>query len=143
MMIKTDKQRRLALDRDALSRRFPNCFSSVQSTHKLPLKVGIINDLLDAEIIGEDGQRLDCCRIKDAVRDYCTGPKYQLGILRNKTRVDLAGRPAGVITEVERKHAEMEISRYSQRWQDKAKFARVRDSEAYAGDGGTVFREVA
>ena len=136
MQIKTEKQRSIAADRELLHSRFPNCFSKLNSNAKLPLKVGLVHDLLAVGVVDDNGDPLSHRRLKTAVNDYCTGPKYHLGILRNNHRVDLDGNPAQPVTERDRQYAELEISKYHPRWTEKAKNCR-------AGDGGTVFKEAA
>lgn len=119
MMIYSTRQKKIAADRALLAERFPHCFSKINSAVKKPLKIHIVKDLAVAGLIDESGAPVSKRRIKNAVADYCYGPKYQIAILSSQVRIDLDGKPAGVITDSNREWASSQLVRFHPKWKEK------------------------
>jgi sRNA-binding protein len=83
----------------ALAARFPKCFA-VPDTRRRPLKVGIDADLLAA--LSGTIRRTELIR---ALAMYCSSDDYLDRVLTGAWRVDLEGRPAGVVTADDERHA--------------------------------------
>ncbi|BCH33241.1 hypothetical protein MesoLjLc_51710 [Mesorhizobium sp. L-8-10] len=79
--------------RIVLSRRFPAAFMAKGHPTKLPLKVGIRDDVFAA------APDLNKEFVRRAIGDYCTGPKYARAMKAGVVRVDLNGSAAGTVTE--------------------------------------------
>ena len=75
----------------ALSQRWPAIFN-IDAPR--PLKIGIHEDLLQAGLAPQDFKR--------ALAHYCHTRRYRRTLVEGATRIDLDGRPAGVVT---REHA--------------------------------------
>jgi ProP effector len=82
-----------------LAAKFPKCFA-VSDTRRRPLKVGIDADLLAA--LGGSIRRTELIR---ALAMYCSSEGYLEGVLTGAWRVDLEGKPAGVVSADDEKHA--------------------------------------
>lgn len=75
-----------------LQKRFPLAFPK-RPASKVPLKVGIFEDLLErAETLGLTEQR-----IRGVLKIWCRTERYRLTLVEGATRVDLDGQPAGVV----------------------------------------------
>jgi sRNA-binding protein len=83
----------------ALAARFPECFA-VPDTRRRPLKVGIDADLLAA--LSGSIRRTELVR---ALAMYCSSDGYLERVLTGAWRVDLEGKPAGVVTAEDEQHA--------------------------------------
>jgi ProP effector len=82
-----------------LAAKFPKCFA-VPDTRRRPLKVGIDADLLAA--LGGAIRRTELIR---ALAMYCSSEGYLERVLTGAWRVDLQGKPAGVVSADDEKHA--------------------------------------
>jgi ProP effector len=82
-----------------LAAKFPKCFA-VPDTRRRPLKVGIDTDLLAA--LGGSIRRTELIR---ALAMYCSSEGYLERLLTGACRVDLEGKPAGVVSADDEKHA--------------------------------------
>src|SRR5215468_2102312 len=82
-----------------LAAKFPKCFA-VSDTRRRPLKVGIDADLLAA--LSGSIRRTELIR---ALAMYCSSDGYLEGVLTGAWRVDLEGKPAGVVTADDERHA--------------------------------------
>lgn len=71
----------------ALSQRWPAIFN-IDAPR--PLKIGIHEDLLQAGLAQQD--------LKRALAHYCHTRRYRRTLVEGATRIDLDGRPAGVVT---------------------------------------------
>jgi len=83
----------------ALAARFPECFA-VPDTRRRPLKVGIDADILAA--LSGTIRRTELIR---ALAMYCCSDGYLERVLTGAWRVDLEGKPAGVVTAEDERHA--------------------------------------
>jgi sRNA-binding protein len=83
----------------ALAARFPECFA-VPDTRRRPLKVGIDADILAA--LSGTIRRTELIR---ALGMYCSSDGYLEHVLTGARRVDLEGKPAGVVTADDERHA--------------------------------------
>src|SRR5262245_19631238 len=83
----------------ALAARFPECFA-VPETRRRPLKVGIDADCLAA--LSGTIRRTELIR---ALAMYCCSDGYLERVLTGAWRVDLEGKPAGVVTADDEQHA--------------------------------------
>lgn len=114
----------IAHDRRLLAAAFPKLFRpSRSSLPKLPLKRGIIKDIVTAGLHDNDGARVSRRRIHAALRDYCAGPRYAEVNAVPGPRYDLNGEACGFVTEEESRHyAEIHFAwrqrkeRYEQRY---------------------------
>lgn len=79
-----------------LQKRFPNAFPK-NPAPKVPLKVGILHDLL--------AQKADLSlseqELKDAIKVWCRGTRYWSSLVEGAPRVDLAGNPTGQVTSAD------------------------------------------
>jgi ProP effector len=83
----------------ALAARFPECFA-VPDTRRRPLKVGIDADILAA--LGGTIRRTELIR---ALAMYCSSEGYLERVLTGALRIDLEGKPAGMVTTDDEQHA--------------------------------------
>lgn len=81
-----------------LSAVFPNTFKG-SGAPKLPLKIGIQADLLDAtrEVEGRPSRKM----IRSFLTRYVSRPSYYLACRAGEVRIGLNGEPQGVVTEKE------------------------------------------
>src|SRR5262245_22704096 len=79
--------------------RFPECFA-VPEARRRPLKVGIDADLLAA--LSGTIRRTELIR---ALAMYCSSDGYLERVLTGARRVDLEGKPAGVVMADDERHA--------------------------------------
>lgn len=92
------RKQRIRRDREALARAFPCCFTTPGASEpKLALKINIHFDLLRIGVPGLDGQPLSATRIREALRDYCHGPKYRKALSPGAPRVNLDGDVVGSV----------------------------------------------
>ena len=77
--------------RQILVERFPACFRP-KRTAKLPIKIGIHKDIRRA------APDLTAREIARALADYTRGPTYLGVMLEGLDRLDLYGRPDGVVS---------------------------------------------
>lgn len=92
-----------------LTERFPVCFSW---ENPRPLKIGIFKDLLEA--LGEVSGR-SLMDLKKTVARYCNRPRYQKCLQEGAIRIDLEGKPAGVVTAESAAHANVELNAWNMR----------------------------
>jgi ProP effector len=79
-----------------LQKRFPNAFPK-NPAPKVPLKVGILEDLLiHATELG-----LSDSELRDAIKIWCRGNRYWTCLVEGAVRVDLAGGEAGRVSAAE------------------------------------------
>ncbi|WP_121491308.1 ProQ/FinO family protein [Cupriavidus plantarum] len=79
-----------------LQKRFPLAFPK-NPAPKVPLKVGIFEDVLaHATELG-----LTEAELRDAIRTWCRGARYWACLTEGAPRLDLAGQPAGAVTEAD------------------------------------------
>ncbi|CDX26887.1 hypothetical protein MPL3356_60604 [Mesorhizobium plurifarium] len=83
---------KVAETREVLAERFPSTFMRKGEKNKLPLMIGITDNVIAAL------PELDPELIQAAIRDYCSGPKYARAMKVGAQRVDLEGRPAGTVS---------------------------------------------
>ncbi len=77
-----------------LQKRFPAAFPK-KPAPKVPLKVGILEDLLPhAEQLA-----LSAAEIREAIGTWCRGTRYWACLVEGAARVDLAGAAAGQVTK--------------------------------------------
>ncbi|WP_371748151.1 ProQ/FinO family protein [Cupriavidus sp. AcVe19-6a] len=88
----------LAISR--LQKRFPAVFPK-NPAPKVPLKVGIFQDLVQHA----QELKLTEAELRDAIRTWCRGARYWNGMVEGAARVDLAGEPAGQVTEADARRA--------------------------------------
>ncbi len=102
----------IAKAREVFAEKFPATFMKKGERKKIPLKVGIADDIIAA--LPEMSPEL----IKRAVGDYVSGPKYARAMIAGQQRVDLQGQPAGEVTEAAVKHAKWRENRRRQSARD-------------------------
>ncbi|SRR6266536_3532746 len=83
---------------ELLAERFPQAFF-INGSQRLPLKIGIFADLAAAELTVSSTQ------LRTALRVYTNSPGYLSAMCEGEARVDLAGDPAGAVTEQEARNA--------------------------------------
>nr|WP_315593969.1 ProQ/FinO family protein [uncultured Cupriavidus sp.] len=111
-----------------LQKRFPQAFPK-NPAPKLPLKIGIFEDLLahakDLALTEDE--------LRSAIRTWCRGARYWACLTIGNKRVDLAGQEAGLVTEADARRAhQLRAAR------PKAKPAAPKDAPAPAPDGQTA-----
>jgi len=79
-----------------LQKRFPLAFPK-NPAPKVPLKVGIFNDLL-AHV---NELALTETELRDALQTWCRGARYWACLTQGARRLDLAGQEAGQVTEAD------------------------------------------
>ncbi|GAB4071708.1 ProQ/FinO family protein [Ancylobacter sonchi] len=104
---KRDRKRAMVV-RDILAERFPRCFMP-KGEPKLPLKIGIYNDIkAAAPDIG--GRRLFL-----ALRDYTTGGTYLAAMREGADRIGLDGWPDGKVSAEQAADAQRRLRGKSRR----------------------------
>ncbi|KAI3591209.1 Activator of osmoprotectant transporter ProP [Cupriavidus sp. U2] len=79
-----------------LQKKFPLAFPK-NPAPKVPLKIGIFDDLLThATELG-----LSEAELREAIRTWCRGARYWTCLTQGAPRLDLAGQPAGEVTEAD------------------------------------------
>lgn len=98
------RRRRIAAEtRLELCALFPLCFRH-KGERKPALKLGIDRDVIEACPDIAPG------RIKIAIGDYTRGSTYVESIVAGAYRIDLAGHPAGVISQAEEDYARQRLA---------------------------------
>jgi ProP effector len=98
---------------NTFQRHFPHAFPHA-SVPKVPLKVGILEDVLSrAESLG-----LSERDARNGVKLWCRGQRYWACLVEGNVRVDLAGTSTGVVTAVEAEYGTL---------QEKTRLARRRE----------------
>jgi ProP effector len=83
-----------------LQKRFPTAFPR-NPAPKVPLKVGIYQDLLEqAQELG-----LSETALRDAIKTWCRGSRYWACLVEDAVRVDLGGRAAGRVSPAQASRA--------------------------------------
>jgi sRNA-binding protein len=75
-----------------LMQNFPNVFAPFSAWKRLPLKIGIHEDIIAAM------PGVAVSDIGTAMRIYTTTHAYLRGLIEGAERIDLAGQPAGIVT---------------------------------------------
>lgn len=77
----------------------------------VPLKIGILEDLIDARPITEDGEPMSKPTIKRFLRWYCRRDNYLKAIIRSDVRIDLQGAIVenSVISNYEKEKAQEQL----------------------------------
>jgi ProP effector len=75
-----------------LMQNFPKVFAPFSAWKRLPLKIGIHDDIIAAM----PGVAVSVTRT--AMRIYTTTHAYQRSLIEGAERIDLAGQPAGIVT---------------------------------------------
>jgi ProP effector len=83
---------------ELLAAKFPRTFF-VNGGERKPLKIGITNDLIAAEL------KFSGTNIRLALRAYASSPGYLSAMQEGAVRVGLDGEPAGIVTEDAAMHA--------------------------------------
>ncbi|SDP51334.1 ProP effector [Ralstonia sp. 25mfcol4.1] len=79
-----------------LQKKFPLAFPK-NPAPKVPLKIGVFDDLLThATELG-----LSEAELREAIRTWCRGARYWTCLTQGAPRLDLAGQPAGEVTEAD------------------------------------------
>ncbi|WP_066740365.1 ProQ/FinO family protein [Cupriavidus sp. D384] len=79
-----------------LQKKFPLAFPK-NPAPKVPLKIGVFDDLLThATELG-----LSEAELREAIRTWCRGARYWACLTQGAARLDLAGQPAGEVTEAD------------------------------------------
>ena len=87
-----------------LAARFPKCFA-VPDARRRPLKVGI-----DADVLSTLGGTIPQTQLIRALAMYCGSEGYLDRVRAGAVRVDIEGRPAGMITADDEKHAKTKLN---------------------------------
>jgi ProP effector len=77
----------------ALAERYPNCFTAEQWEEHWPLQLGV------REALQDDGVALSERELCYALKHYTTRIMYLRAMVAGATRVNLQGRPKGVVTK--------------------------------------------
>jgi len=96
----SEKRQRNVQDRVALIAAFPNLFS-VRGVDKKPLAKGVNTRIRAIGVWDADGVMLSNERVREAIGDYCHGPKYLVALYKGGPRYDLDGSINGAVTEQE------------------------------------------
>lgn len=107
----------VAATRELLSAAHPGCFKP-KGSPKLPLKLGIHRDVREAH------PDLSSRLVWMTIEDYTDGETYLAHVVVGAVRVDLSGRPAGVVTEDEAAHAAEQLRNIRRRKAGQARQAR-------------------
>jgi ProP effector len=92
-----------------LSERYPNAFKP-KNAQKVPLKVGIRNDILAAH------PELSKDEVNAALSDYTGGPKYLTHLQPGADRFDLGGAISGKVTDGEAARAKKRLRQLEAKW---------------------------
>lgn len=88
-----------------LAEQFPACFNLTGEAK--PLKIGIFDDLATRL---ETDERVSKTRLRTALRHYTNSWRYLRAVKAGVERVDLDGKPAGIVEEGHQQHAEEELA---------------------------------
>jgi sRNA-binding protein len=89
---------------ELLARRFPLAFF-VDGTRRQPLKIGIIRDLVDADI------GIPSTWIRRGLAAYTSSPSYLRACRASEERIDLAGEGSGKVSEEGARRARKRLER--------------------------------
>jgi len=97
--------RRAALLRAELVRRFPRCFVAEDETPR-PLKIGIKADIVAAlpDVNPHD--------LINTLTAYCTAPAYYTAMIASTDRVDLDGNVAGPVSASAKRHSARKLAKF-------------------------------
>jgi ProP effector len=90
-----------------LAERWPKCFFLIYERHRVPLKIGIYDDIVAAGF-PKAGP-------KPALRIYTSNRCYVWALRPGAPRIDLDGNAAGVVSEEHALRAKEELSRRKQK----------------------------
>lgn len=91
-MKKLDYLKDIVPCRVILAKAFPKLFTLPKRGFKLPLKIGIFNDIL--KVFPEIDREL----LKHTLGDYTSGPVYTRAMTAGAERYDLDGKASGIVT---------------------------------------------
>lgn len=104
------KRQQIRAARIELTERFPAIFIAPSSKEpKRPLKIGIAKDVIAALRAG--GSTISGKLARNAIHDYCCGPKYTLALAAGGPRYDLDGQPDGAVLPDRAKIAAQQLMR--------------------------------
>lgn len=89
--------------RAVLTAAFPKAFLP-KGYIKKPLKIGIFQDIVNL------GSEISKKRLRNALRDYTSGPLYLKAMRSGEPRIDLDGFTAGFVTDEHAAHAAKELA---------------------------------
>ena len=87
-----------------LAEKWPSCFSIIESGRR-PLKRGIREDVLAAL-----GGAISAGKVSAALRWYVSSPEYQRRLVHGAWRVDLNGKPVGIVSQEDEAHARAQLA---------------------------------
>jgi sRNA-binding protein len=87
-----------------LAEKWPSCFSIIESGRR-PLKRGIREDVLAAL-----GGAVSAGKVSAALRWYVSSPEYQRRLVHGAWRVDLNGKPVGIVSQEDEAHARAQLA---------------------------------
>ena len=87
-----------------LAEKWPCCFS-IPYSQRRPLKLGIREDVLAAL-----GGATSAGKVSAALRWYVSSPEYQRWLVHGAWRVDLNGKPAGIVSQEGEAHARAQLA---------------------------------
>jgi ProP effector len=87
-----------------LAEKWPSCFSIIESGRR-PLKRGIREDVLAAL-----GGAVSAGKVSAALRWYVSSPEYQRRLVHGAWRVDLNGKPVGIVSQEDEAHARAHLA---------------------------------
>lgn len=111
---------------DICNSLFPKAFPRRGQRRVMPLKIGVADDLQVA--LAEAGHEVSKKAISRLLTYWCSRNFYLKAFRHNNMRIDLAGEPAGEITDKQRLIAKENLSRRASRREAKAE-ARLKASE--------------
>ncbi|MEY4923334.1 MAG: chaperone ProQ [Pseudomonadota bacterium] len=115
-----------------LAERFPLCFTVAGEAR--PLKIGIFQDLVE-RVHGEES--LSKTQLRSALRLYTSGWRYLYGVKIGVERVDLDGKPCGVLEEQHVEHARKQLEEAKARVQAQRAEQQAKKREAAIAAGET------
>jgi sRNA-binding protein len=118
MIYKFDRQE-LEDSISMLAERYPRCFF-VNPRLRRPLKKNIVADLQ------KDGIAMASELISASVDWYTSHISYQYCLEAGATRVDLEGKEAGTVTELEKRAAQKKILEINERWAERNQMNPIR-----------------
>ena len=108
----------ISAERKILEDLFPEVIKH-QGETKLPLKVGIIDDIVEAV------PEIETSVVKKALQDYTGGPTYhRVCIEDGAVRVDLMGKPVEPVNEEQKLYHRRRLKRLEDRWEGRQKARR-------------------
>lgn len=100
---KRSSQAEILQVRHILATVYPDCFSE-KGRRKRPLKIGIHKDIRTD--IRDKAPGISCRMLRNAIRDYVSGPTYLKSIVAGATRIGIDGSESGLVTDDQAAHAE-------------------------------------